>query len=112
MFWEFVRVDCWCFGSLLGSSFGVLVASGRRFLLFGDPVELILGAGETLSGFLGSRTCPRDQRGSILRYFGAHLGSIWGAFWCHFRAMLQLFESIFGMPNSSLFRRRSGCDFW
>ena len=79
--------------------------------MFWELLELIFGAWEALSGFSGPRTPPREQLGSILGCFGAHLGGIWEPFVSHFGAMLQLFGNVFGMPNSSLFRRRFGGDF-
>ena len=79
--------------------------------MFWELVEFIFGAWDALSGFLRPRTPPRDQLGSILGCFGAHLGGIWEPFGSHFGAMFQLFGDIFGMPNSSLFRRRFGGDF-
>ena len=96
---------------LAESMFGVLGACWGQCSMFWQLVRFIFGAREALSAFLGPRTPSRDQLGSILEHFGAHLGGIWEASGSHFGAMLQLFGDIFGMPNSSLFRKRFGGDF-
>ena len=76
--------------------------------MFWELVGLIFGAWEALSGCLGPRTPPRGQLGSMLECFGAHLGGIWEPFGSHFGVMSKLLRDIFGMPNSSLFRRFGG----
>ena len=95
----------------MGSFFVVLGVLWGRFLVFWELVELIFGAWEALSGFSGSRTCPRDHLGSILECFGAHLGGTWQAFGSSFGVMLQFFGDMFGVPNSFSFRRCFGGDF-
>ena len=58
---------------------------------------------------------PGHVQGTTLEAFWNVLVPIWEAlgesFGSSFGVMLQLFGDIFGVPNSSLFRRRFGGDF-
>ena len=65
----------------MGSICAALVVGWVSFLVFWELGEFILGAWEALSGFSGPRTPPRDQLGSILGCFGAHLGGMLGPCW-------------------------------
>ena len=90
---------------------GWIFVVGVVLLVLGELVELIFGAWEALSDFLGPSTLPRYELASILGCFGVHVGSMWETCGSHFGVMLQLVGDIFGVPNSSLFRKRFGGDF-